>query len=305
MMRTFSAATALLGVLCVVATGQPAEARRSRKSARFRAMTFNIRYDFESDGRNRWRHRVDAVAKTIAGSKASVVCLQEDKEHQVEDLQARLPEYGFVGRGRNATGSGERCSILFDKDVFRLKEAGDFWLSDTPEVPGSNTWGDRYPRKATWALLEVKRSRSKLLVVNTHLPEGDHDRLRLKGSEVLHRWIAAHVGSNDKRRSRRSRDELAVLVAGDFNDDAGGSRTFSVLTEGSQVGLRDAWAEAKPSDPRPGTFCGFRGLRTTSRIDWLLVAGPVRVLQAAKVDEQVDGRWPSDHYPVIADLEVR
>lgn len=303
MIRNLTAGLAVLAAL-TVAAAPPAEARRSSKrGARLRAMTFNIRYDFESDGPNRWAHRVDAVAEAIRASGAHVVCLQEDKEEQVTDLQARLPEHGFVGRGRNASGSGERCSILYDRSVLRLEDSGDFWLSDTPDVPGSNTWGDRYPRKATWALLEVKKAKTALLVVNTHLPEGDSDRLRIKGVEVIRAWLAAHFGSSD-RRGRRSSRQVALLVTGDFNDDAAGSRTFSTLTEGGPT-LRDAWEEAGPQDRSPGTYGGFRGLRTTSRIDWLLVGGPVRVLQAAKLDEQVDGRWPSDHYPVLADLQLR
>lgn len=303
MIRDLSLGSLLLATLCL-ASAQPAEARRSSRPARVRAMTFNIRYDFESDGQNRWQYRAEAVAKTVAASGAKVVCLQEDKAHQIEDLQRLLPEFTFVGRGRNATGSGERCSIAFDSKAFRLREHGDLWLSDTPGVPGSNTWGDRYPRKATWALLELRKGKQKLLVVNTHLPEGNSDRLRVRGGEVIHAWLSEHLAGDEssRRRGRRGGDGPAVIVAGDFNDDAG-STVHDRLT-GPELGLRDVWEETPPVDRSPGTYGGFQGLQTTSRIDWLLVGGRVRVLAAAKVAEQVDDRWPSDHYPVIADLEV-
>jgi len=284
-----------LAALCLLLPWSEAEARRGRK-ARLRVMTFNIRYDFDSDGANRWRHRVDLVARTIEASEAHVVCLQEDKRHQIEDLEEALDGFAFIGRGRNASGSGERCSILVDTDRFRVRDSGDFWLSDTPDVPGSNTWGDRYPRKATWAHLEPKSARGKhLVVINTHLPNGDRAAyLREKGAQVIAEWIEARVGE--------ASDDVSVIVTGDFNADAEGSDPYDTMTG---LGLRDAWVEARPQDPSPGTYNGFRGMRTRSRIDWILVGGPTRVLQAAKIDEPIDGRYPSDHYPVLADVEIR
>ena len=127
-----------LGLVPLQGWHQQAEGRRV-SGAKLRTMTFNIRYDFQSDGQNRWANRVGLVATQIRESRAAVVCLQEDKRHQVEDLERELKEFGFVGRGRNATGSGERCSILWNKKSMKLKSHGDFWLSDTPNVPGSNT----------------------------------------------------------------------------------------------------------------------------------------------------------------------
>lgn len=304
MIRSLSLGSLALSVLCLVAGAQPAEARRASRPARVRAMTFNIRYDFESDGPNRWQYRAEAVAKTIEASGAKLVSLQEDKAHQVEDLQRLLPEFTFIGRGRNETGSGERCSIVFHTKTFRLRDHGDFWLSDTPDIPGSNTWGDRYPRKATWALLEVRKGKQQLLVVNTHLPEGSRDQLRVRGGEVIHSWLTQQlVGAPSNRRRHRGREMPAVLVTGDFNDDAGGSAVYDRLMA-ADLGLRDAWVEASPQDRSPGTYGGFRGLTTRSRIDWMLVGGRIQVLNAAKIAEQVDDRWPSDHYPVVSDLEV-
>jgi endonuclease/exonuclease/phosphatase family metal-dependent hydrolase len=305
MRRILLAASLVLG-LCLVPS-QPVEARRRAKGAKLRAMTFNIRYDFKNDGHNRWDNRVDLVAKRIKESKAHVVCLQEDKRHQVEDLQSRLKGFGFIGRGRNATGSGERCSIVYDKKKMKVKSKGDFWLSDTPDKPGSNTWGDKYPRKVTWALLESKRGKKQLLVLNTHLVEGKSRQswsLRAKGVELMARWLHGKLGvSSKKKKKRSSKKQIGVLIAGDFNSDET-SDPYKSLTGNSKLRLRDAWVEARPSDPSPGTFCGFKGLRTRDRIDWLLVSGPVRVLRATKLDTAMKGRWPSDHYPVLADVEI-
>ncbi|MGE4144507.1 MAG: endonuclease/exonuclease/phosphatase family protein [Planctomycetota bacterium] len=301
-MRRTVLAASLLALLCVLPT-QSVEARRAKASTRLRALTFNIRYDFESDGRNRWQYRVDLVAQRIIESQAHVICLQEDKEDQVNDLKQRLKGYEFVGRGRNDTGSGERCSIVFQSKALKLKASGDFWLSDTPDVPGSNTWGDKYPRKATWALFEPKKGGKKtLLVVNTHLPEGKGrhaDTLRTKGVEVIAAWIRGKLDLDSKKGKGK---DVGILVCGDFNSEAEGSAAYTRLVAEGKLGLRDAWVEAKPADPSPGTFCGFNGLRTRDRIDWQLVSGPVHVTKAAKLDTEINGRWPSDHYAVLADL---
>ncbi len=270
--------------------------RRRGRGAKFRVMSFNVRYDFEDDGPNRWRHRVAAVAKVI--QQAAVVGIQEDKGEQVDDLRPLLPGYEIVGGGRNPTGSGERCSILVRRDDARLREWGEFWLSDTPEVQGSNTWGDRYPRKVTWALIELKGARTPLLFLNTHLPERDNGRdpeNRIKGARVMNEFIANKV-------PEKERGKVAILISGDYNSTPD-EEPRRVLVDG--LGLRDAWAEAPHPGAQHGSYNGFRGFQGNDRIDWLLVGGPARVRLYQTFTEQVDGRWPSDHYPITADLELR
>src|SRR5690606_14724612 len=202
------------------------------RGAKFRAMSFNVRYDFEDDGPNRWRHRMAAVAKAI--QQTVVVGIQEDKAEQVDDLRPLLPGYEIVGNGRNPGGSGERCSILVRRDEARLREWGEFWLSDTPDVQGSNTWGDRYPRKVTWALIELKAARTPLLFLNTHLPERDDGRdpeNRIKGVRVMNEFIA-------KKVPEKERGKVAILLTGDYNSTPD-EEPRRVLV--GDLGLRDAW----------------------------------------------------------------
>ncbi|HBP22685.1 MAG TPA: hypothetical protein DEA08_33510 [Planctomycetes bacterium] len=262
-------------------------------------MSFNIRYDFKNDGRNRWNNRAEAVAKTI--KQAEVVAIQEDKAHQVEDLERLLPDYHFVGGGRNPTGSGERCSILVRRKEGKIKDWGEFWLSDTPEVKGSNTWSDRYPRKVTWALIDMKGARSPLLVLNTHLPEKDKGRdpeNRIKGARVMNEFLRKRVPSKERKK-------IAILIAGDYNSAPDEEPRKTLVGSGNTAtGLRDSWNEA-PHPSFAGTFNGFKGLHTNHRIDWLLVGGPLRVRRYHTFDEKVDDRWPSDHYPIWIDVELR
>ena len=274
----------------------PCEA--ANKSLLLRVMTYNIRFDFKSDIENRWQQRADAVAEQIRKSGAQVVCLQEDKIGQIKDLQTQLPRFTFVGRGRNATGFGERTSILFQSDQFQLKEQGDFWLSDTPGTPGSNTWGDQYPRKVTWVVLQGKKGGPAVLVLNVHLPSGKNGMLRAKGVQLIHSWLLEKI-----KRNQGIGKVQAVVLAGDFNA-APDSDPHKLLTDNRALPLLDVWDVVQPDDPYPGTYGGWEGLQTKKRIDWLLIAGKVQVRGCDKLEGPVQGRFPSDHYPVIADLQI-
>jgi endonuclease/exonuclease/phosphatase family metal-dependent hydrolase len=273
---------------------------RKTRGAKFRAMSFNIRYDFKNDGDNRWPRRVSAVAKMI--KQAPVVGIQEDKGRQIDDLRPLLPGYKIVGGGRNPTGSGERCSILVRRSEAKIREWGEFWLSDTPDVKGSNTWRDRYPRKVTWALIELKSARTPILLLNTHLPEKDSGRdpeNRIKGMRVMNEFI-------QKRLPKKERKKVAILITGDYNSTPSEEPRKTLVGSGpNALGLRDAWTEASSRPSFGGTFNAFKGLRGNHRIDWILVGGPVRVRRYETLAEKVDGRWPSDHYPITASLELR
>lgn len=278
------------------AGGGEKKSSRKGKAAKFRVLSFNVRYDFESDGNNRWQYRIDVVAKQIKQTQATLIGIQEDKADQVQDLEQRLPEFTFLGMGRNGGNSGEHNSILFKKDSWRLKENGDVWLSDTPDVPGSNTWGDKYPRKFTWALLEPVSSDKPVLFLNTHLPDGGNvEHLRLKGAGVIRDWLTKKLG--DKGLSK-----ITVIHTGDFNAPQDGEVQDVFKKDGL---LRDGWDEAKPADPTPGTYGDFRGLQGNRRIDWILIGGPGRAVGAMVHDQQIDGRWPSDHYAIQMDIEIR
>ena len=227
-------------------------------------MTYNIRFDFKSDKGHRWQQRVDAVAEQIRQSGAQVVCLQEDKLAQIKDLQERLPHYTFVGRGRNATGLGERTTILYQSDRLQLREQGDFWLSDTPSNPGSNTWGDRYPRKVTWVVLQDKNGGPAVLILNVHLPSGKNEMLRERGVQLIHSWILEKL-----KRNQGSGKVQAVVLAGDFNA-APDSDPHRLLTDDQTLPLLDVWEVVQPDDPYPGTYGGWEGLQTKKRIDFLI-----------------------------------
>lgn len=256
-----------------------------------RLMSFNLRRDVARDGAHRWEARKDAVAEIVLARRPHVVGTQEGLRSQLEDLDARLPGYARVGRDRRGDGSDEHCAIFYETARLELLASGDFWLSDRPDRPGSATWGNELPRMATWARFADRADPGApaFTVANTHL---DHrsPRARRRSAALLAERVPG-----------------AILI-GDFNAVPGGAVhrdltghgwTDAHLASGrTPSGAR--WKRAAADDP---TFHGFTG-RATHRFDWVLAPRRMRVLSHAVVRDRPQGRYPSDHWPVMADVDL-
>ena len=168
-------------------------------------MTFNIRYGTAYDGGNSWINRRKIVFKLLQNQNADVVGLQEALKFQIDEILEAVPQYVMVGSGRDdGKTEGEYSAILYNRKKFRLDESQTFWLSDTPEVPGSITWGNACTRICTWArLVEIKTGRA-FYMYNLHL---DHVSQSSRGKSV------ALV---TERISQRRYKEPYILT-GDFN----------------------------------------------------------------------------------------
>ncbi|GIV62268.1 MAG: endonuclease [Rhodothermaceae bacterium] len=278
MTQLFLAALVLAatGLLTASAPAQP-----------LRVMTFNIRYDNPQDGENAWPHRKERVASTIRFHGTDVAGLQEALRHQIDTLAAHLPAYAWLGVGRDdGHDGGEFSPIFYRKDRLIPVEHGTFWLSPTPDVPGSKGWDAALPRIATWAVFEDRTTGRRFLFMNTHF---DHrgETARTESARLLAAHLAERAGT------------MPVVLAGDFNftPDAPG---YALLTEK----LADARkrTETPPHGPE-GTFTGFEaGTSTPRRIDYLFTGAGIRVLRYGVLAECEDGRYASDHLPVLAEL---
>jgi endonuclease/exonuclease/phosphatase family metal-dependent hydrolase len=248
-----------------------------------RVMSFNIRLPAESDGPDRWELRREQVVRMLREQDADIIGTQELFAEQGDYLAAQMPEYAWFGRGRESNGGGEHMGVFYRRDRLRAIESGDFWLSDTPEVPGSITWGHPHPRMVTWALFETLADGRKFYLFNTHLPyRGEDEDARLRGAQAI------------VQRLRALPDDVPVVLTGDFNTmpDSGTYAEFKGL-------LQDAWVAAAQRGPE-STFHGFTG-RPQKRIDWILVRG-LRTDRMRTVDRQENGRYPSDHFPLMVEL---
>lgn len=174
-----------------------------------KAMTFNIRYENGEDkGRRSWGGRVVGIVKMLRTEQPDFLGIQEGLHGQVADLRASLMEYGFVGTGRSdGQREGEYSGIFYQRDRFAVdgEKSGMIWLSDTPEKPGSMTWGNGIPRVATWARLLDRASGQGIWVVNMHLDHRNQPS-REKGVRLMMEKLVA-----------MNRDGDPVVWMGDFN----------------------------------------------------------------------------------------
>jgi len=260
-----------------------------------RIMTFNIRYDNPRDGDNAWPQRKDLAASMLRLHRSDVVGLQEALAEQVADLAVRLPDFAWVGVGRDdGATQGEFAAVFYRRPRLTPLEQGTFWLSETPETPGSMGWDAHCVRTVTWVRFQDNATGTPFVFLNTHF---DHagERARREGALLLLDRVHALAG------------DAPVVVTGDLNCTEA-SATYRLLTQGGNgdvLRLHDAKVQsATPHHGPTGTFHAFTGV-LRARIDYIFVSANVRVLRHATLADHWDGdRYPSDHMPVVADVTL-
>lgn len=250
-----------------------------------KVMTFNVRLPIDSDGANRWDARRDIAARVVTRSRAEVVGTQELFQRQGDDLVARLPGYTWFGIDRRGGHADEHMGVLYDTRRLRLVEQGQFWLSDTPDVAGSISWGHPFPRMATWGVFERKRDKRRFRLLNTHFPyRAEDEAAREKAARLILAKLDTLPGA-----------DLPTVLTGDFNT-VPESATHAAL----RTRLSDAWTTAKRRSGPERTFHGFKGT-PDRRIDWIFTRGFTATRVQTLTDHQ-GAVWASDHFPVVADL---
>lgn len=250
--------------------------------------TFNVRYPEKRDGANTWELRKDLLVDTVRRMNPDLMGVQELFKTQGDFIAEKLPAYGWIGVSRRGNTEDEYSALFYRADRFRVLEQGNFWLSDTPDKAGSSSWNMSLPRMATWARLSDSRGGGELYVLNTHFAHRREDEdARQRGARVIQYWLAMLPPS------------APVIVTGDFNSGAEGG-TYLIMMSG----FGDAWKLAQRRDGPEGTFHGFSGKPGAARIDWILVRGPWTVREAETVTHNERDRYPSDHFPVRAVVEL-
>ena len=252
-------------------------------------MTFNVRYGTAQDGDNRWNSRRDLLFDVIRAQDADILGLQEALDFQVDEIVAAVPAYAVVGVGRDdGRRAGEYAAILFRKDRLRVAESGTFWFSDAPSVPGSKSWGNTITRICTWARF-IDRDGRAFWHFNVHL---DHQSQpsRERSAELLRQRVEA-----------RSVPAEPVIVTGDFNV----GETNPALASLRAAGFLDSFRVLHPDERKVGTFTGFKiDNDIGEKIDYVLVQPGTTVHRAEIIRTVSDGRYPSDHFPVLARISL-
>lgn len=262
-----------------------------------RVMSFNIRFDNPDDGPNAWPHRKDFVAGMFRFHRNDLVGTQEGLLHQLEELDEMLPGFEWVGVGRDAGDErGEFCAIHYRPERFDLLEDGTFWLSESPEEPGSQSWDAALPRIVTWARLRDRANDRPLIVFNTHFDHVGEEARRQSSHLILEK--AAELSEGDP-----------VIIMGDLNatESQDPYRVLAEVDRGPvEMQLYDGFYHSLHGHHGPtSTWNGFREIVPDRRIDYIFVDGGFSVAQHGILADTRDGRFPSDHLPVVADLKFR
>lgn len=292
------------GFVCItsfmlIASASPMEKTSLNKltdqdSETVRVMSFNLRLDTESDGPNAWPHRKEMVARVLRFHEADFVGIQEGLPHQLTELDDLLPYFDRIGVGRTGDeeNPGEFSAIFYRKDRFELLDNDTFWLSETPNEPGSVGWDAMLPRIVTWGEFRDTVNGETFYVFNTHF---DHvgETARAESASLILEKIAEIAG------------DQSIVLTGDFNTTEN-DPPYKVLTGSMgdpEVQLEDGFYHAEHGHHGPtSTWNGFEEILPNRRIDFVFTNPGFNIVQHAILADHQDGRFPSDHLPVVADI---
>lgn len=256
-----------------------------------KVMTFNIRANNLVEIFDSWSGRKKLVYEVISFHTPDILGLQEPLRGQLEQLQQSFPQYAcYSAGGKDGKTKGESCPIFYRKDRFNLIGAGTFWFSNRPDTPGSQGWGEPVPRFCSWVQLAEKGQTAGFYVYNTHLAWMSQ-RSRNKSVRLLAHQIAARNSS------------LPFIIIGDFN-----MRRINPAMEFLRTGsdenkfpVTDAWLSVHPDNPDTST-CNFGKWSTGPQIDYIQLGQNTKAVEVEIDSRKIDGRYPSDHFPVIAKI---
>ena len=262
------------------------------KAQTLNIMTFNIRYNTAADSLNAWPYRKDIAAGQILFHDAHIVGVQEALHSQMMDLQQQLIKYKYVGVGRDdGAQKGEYSAIFFDTTRLQLLQTQTFWLSEQPLVPGSKSWDAAITRIVTWAKFKDRKTKKQFFVFNTHF---DHigKIARRESARLLLQKIKEIAGNN------------LLIVTGDFNSFPSDEPIKILVDANNPEKLTDTKEiSSTPHYGPTGTFNGFKGReRDKDPIDYIFVKNGIKVVKHATLSETWEGRFSSDHFPVLASV---
>lgn len=259
------------------------------KHKSLRVMTYNLRNNSDVPP-NSWAERQKLILGLLERENPDIIGTQECLHEQVQDMKTMLPDYDTIGLGRSGGSNGEFMSIFFKKSRLKVLAYNHFWLSDTPDTVASCSWGNDVTRMVTWIHFQDLETGQQFYHLNTHL---DHISVnaRVKGAEL----ILEKVDMFDP--------ELPIIITGDFNTESG-SEPHKVFVDKGK--LRDTWDVAiQRVNKDLGTFNDFSDpTGGEDRIDWILIRGNIQTGIIKIINDQVNGLFPSDHFPVMVELYI-
>lgn len=252
-------------------------------------ITYNIRVNIPEDGENAWPNRKEMVGQLLRLHKPDIFGLQEALIDQIEDIYNALPEYNWIGVGRDdGKQSGEYSPVFYKADKFDIDDKGWFWLAEDCTKPELG-WDAACKRTCTWVILTEKASGKKIMAVNTHF---DHaGKVAREKSAILILQKIKEINT----------DDLPVVLTGDFNMQPDSEPIKFIKKD-----LSDSKEITKQKYYGPeGTFNNFDINSTLERrIDYIFVNTKVKVKKYAVLSDSINQHYPSDHLPVYIEIEL-
>ncbi|XOV70110.1 MAG: endonuclease/exonuclease/phosphatase family protein [Verrucomicrobiota bacterium] len=289
----------IFGIVSFLGMALSSDIQAGDRNTPIKVMSFNIRYGAANDGENSWKHRDYLVLETIQNYGPDLIGYQEALKFQVDFLKQNLKGYGFHGIGRDkGTEEGEYVPVMWKMDRFELVDSGHFWLSETPEIPGSVSWDSSLTRMLSWVVLRDKKAvgyQKELVFANTHF---DHrgNQARLESAKLI------------RQRAEEIMNDIPIILTGDFNttEDLAPYAALCKAEGFNGKPLVDAFRVIHPEvSDNERSFGAWVGRRDGKRIDWILHTDDFVTLNAAINYTQDAGRYPSDHYPVEAIVRLK
>lgn len=251
-------------------------------------LTYNIKYDDPKDTINGWNNRKEFLISQLNYNHPDIFGTQEGLFNQLEDIKAGLIDYEFFGVGRDfGDKKGEHTALFYNSKTVKLLDESTFWLSETPDVP-SKGWDAALNRICTYGLFQIQKTGTQFLVFNTHFDHiGEEAR---KESALLILNKIKKVNTNN----------LPVILMGDFNLESQSEGIQSILKI-----YNDAHLVADTAFGPTGTFNGFHFEKpVTRKIDFIFTSNKIKVLKSGILSDSKDCHYPSDHFPVYAELNL-
>ena len=249
----------------------------------------NIRFDNPKDGKHDWAGRRAVLSTAINSFAPFILGSQEGRREQLKDFESLLCDLDLIDSHRDWISERMYPCLFYNQKIFNLVESGDIWLSETPFVPGSKSFGSAFPRLCTWATLELKQHAKKLICINVHL---DHMKTETRQEQI--KVLLKEIKSINI-------EGLPIILMGDFNE--GPKEKVREIINGSGLTLSDPWLNLKKDEDI--SHHGFEGQKEAAkRIDWILSTREFSPISVDLYKESIEGIFPSDHYPVFAEFKV-
>ena len=281
---------ALLCCLCLLFAGLAQSQIGQSAPESLTVMSYNIRCGSceRADDVNHWSRRKFLVADVIRNSNADVIGLQEAEAFQLRDLLDLLGDFEGYGVGRDdGKQQGEMNAVLVRRSAWAIASPRTLWLSETPDQ-ASRGWDAMLNRTLTVLQLTSRATARPLYFLNTHF---DHQggKARNESAKLIVQTVQA-LGADAR-----------VVLTGDLNGQPGFG-AYRVLA----AQLLDA--ELASHSLNQGGHISFnnfgRDIEDDNKIDYVFVSAGLDVQSHRIVTDTVKGLYPSDHFPVAADVVI-